>query len=870
MKGITGYRIFRALSHTALSARVLMVVVLAGVLTLACDVHGVTAPGTLVSMTVSPNATLVAGTTQQMTAVGYDADGRIVPISPTWSIAAGGGTIVSSGVFTAGSVPGLYANTVVGSVGSISARASMTIIPGPLASIVVTPTPVVLGIGTTQQFTAEGRDAVGNIVPFAGTWSVVAGGGAVDGNGVFTAGTVVGTYANTVQASSGGLKGTATVTVTAGPLASITVTPNPATMGVGLSQQFTATGKDASGNVVVITPVWSVAVGGGTISNSGLFVAGTTLGTFTNTVTATSGGLSGTATVIVTAGPLATITVTPNPASLVISTTQQFTAVGKDVGGNVVAITPTWSVVAGGGTINLTTGLFTAGTVIGTYTNSIRANVGGLAGFATVLVTGGPLANITVTPNPVSMQTNATQQFVAVGKDLSGNVFLMTPVWSVAAGGGTIDPATGLFTAGVLASTFTNTITATFGAISGTATVTVNAPAAVLATITVNPNPVSVQANGTMQFAAVGRDGGGVVFPISPTWSVVAGGGSINPATGLFTAAAGLGTFTNTIKATSGAISGFATVTVTAIPPVLATIVVSPNPASLQTGTTQQFGAVGRDGLGNIFPTSFVWSIDPVVGGGTIDINTGVFTAGAVVGTYTNTVRATSGAIVGKATVNVTAPPSPLASAANFGIISGAAIRCGTAGSIGGVSGLSSAANIGSGNNTYVGFPPGGPCTLDGIIPAAGVIATAQGDLTTAYLAAQGILGCTVLTGTDLGFYNAGNPLPPGTYCFATSAQLTGNLTLTGSAAAKWTFQIGSTLTTAVNSTVTLTGGAIPDNVYWAVGSSATLGTGSDFSGNIMTLSAITLNGNATLHGRALAQTAGVDMIVGGSHIIKP
>jgi hypothetical protein len=304
---------------------------------------------------------------------------------------------------------------------------------------------------------------------------------------------------------------------------------------------------------------------------------------------------------------------------------------------------------------------------------------------------------------------------------------------------------------------------------------------------------------------------------------------------------------------------------------VLVTIVVTPNPATVAAGGVQQFGAVGRDGLGNIFPTSFVWSIDPLVGGGTIDINTGAFTAGAVAGTYTNTVRATSGAISGKATVIVTAPPpSPLASAANYGIISGAAIRCGTPGTPGAVSGLSSAANLGSGNNTYVGFPPGGPCTLDGIIPAAGVIATAAGDLTTAYLAAQAIVGCTPLTGTDLGTYNAGNPLPPGTYCFTGSAQLTGNLTLTGSATAKWTFQIATTLTTAVNSTMTLTGGAIPDNVYWAVGSSATLGTGSDFSGNIMTLAAITLNGNATLHGRALAQTAGVDMIQGGSRIIKP
>ena len=770
MKGITGYRIFRALSHTALSARALMVVVMAGVLTLACDVHGVTAPGTLVSMTVTPNATLVAGTTQQMTAVGYDAAGRTVPISPAWSIAAGGGTIVSTGMFTAGSVPGLYANTVVASVGSISARASMTIIPGALATIEVEPTPVVLGIGTTQQFTAEGHDAMGNVVPFTGTWSVVAGGGAIDGNGVFTAGNLVGTYANTVQASSGGLKGTATV--------------------------------------------------------------------------------------IVTAGPLATITVTPNPISLVISTTQQFTAVGKDVGGNVVAITPTWSVVAGGGTINLTTGLFTAGTAIGTYTNSIRANVGGLAGFATVLVTSGPLANITVTPNPVFMQTNATQQFVAVGKDLSGNAFLMTPVWSVAAGGGTIDPATGLFTAGVLASTFTNTITATFGAISGTATVTVNAPAPVLATITVSPNPVSVQANGTMQFAAVGRDGGGVIFPISPRWTVVAGGGSIDPVTGLFTAAAGLGTFTNTIKATSGAISGFATVTVTAIPPVLATIVVTPNPGTVAAGGSQQFGAVGRDGLGNVFPTSFVWSIDPLVGGGTIDINTGAFTAGAVAGTYTNTVRATSGAISGKATVIVTASPPfvSLGAATPAGILGATAITCGLNGTI----------------NADVMLSPGAAvdpaCIINGTqhIDDATAI-QAQIDMNTAYNTLMGLPCPGANVESDL----AGRTFTAGVYCTSAASQLlaTGGATLDGGGDpnAVFVFQVGSALTTT--GSINLIGRAQAKNVYWVVGASATIG-GGGWQGNILAHTTITLNSATTLVGRALAHTGAVT--IGTGNITLP
>jgi hypothetical protein len=99
---------------------------------------------------------------------------------------------------------------------------------------------------------------------------------------------------------------------------------------------------------------------------------------------------------------------------------------------------------------------------------------------------------------------------------------------------------------------------------------------------------------------------------------------------------------------------------------------------------------------------------------------------------------------------------------------------------------------------------------------------------------------------------------------------LTGNLTLTGLATDKWTFTMESGLTTAVGSTVTLAGGAIPDNVYWVVGSSATLGSTSDFSGNILAQSAITLNNGATLHGRALARTAAVQMIAGAASIIKP
>src|ERR1019366_8694681 len=249
-------RVRRALSPMGFSPRVLISVVLAGAITSACDVHGVTAPGTLASMTVSPNATLTVGATQQMTAVGYDADGRVVPVSPTWTVAAGGGTIASTGIFTAGATPGVFAHTVVASVGRISGNASITVIPGVLATIVVTPTPVTLAATSTQQFIAVGKDAVGNIVQFTPTWSVVnATAGSINsGTGLFTAGTVSGSYLYTVQATSAGVSGFATVNVAVGPVASITVSPNPSNLSPGGTQAFTAVGKDANGNVVVIVP----------------------------------------------------------------------------------------------------------------------------------------------------------------------------------------------------------------------------------------------------------------------------------------------------------------------------------------------------------------------------------------------------------------------------------------------------------------------------------------------------------------------------------------------------------------------------------------------------------------------------------------
>ena len=149
---------------------------------------------------------------------------------------------------------------------------------------------------------------------------------------------------------------------------------------------------------------------------------------------------------------------------------------------------------------------------------------------------------------------------------------------------------------------------------------------------------------------------------------------------------------------------------------------------------------------------------------------------------------------------------------------------------------------------------------------ANAVLTTAQTDLTAAYVDAAGRPSCTALTGA-LGTGTNAN-LGPGLYCYSAAALLNGTLTLNGGASDVWIFQIGSSLTTATGATVAFTGGASPCNVYWQVGSSATIQTGNNFAGNIMALASITLNGG-NLAGRALAQNgtvtiSGKETIVSG------
>lgn len=136
-----------------------------------------------------------------------------------------------------------------------------------------------------------------------------------------------------------------------------------------------------------------------------------------------------------------------------------------------------------------------------------------------------------------------------------------------------------------------------------------------------------------------------------------------------------------------------------------------------------------------------------------------------------------------------------------------------------------------------------------------GLLTTAKNDLTNAYGDANGRTPFTTLSAADnqLG----GQTLVPGVYRFgsASTANLTGTLTLSGSAGSVWIFQATSDLVFGSGSTVAMTGGASACNVFWVVNSSATINTGADISGTILALSSITANTGATINGRLLAET---------------
>jgi Ice-binding-like/Bacterial Ig-like domain len=293
---------------------------------------------------------------------------------------------------------------------------------------------------------------------------------------------------------------------------------------------------------------------------------------------------------------------------------------------------------------------------------------------------------------------------------------------------------------------------------------------------------------------------------VTATFSKAMDPATIN--TGTFTLAAGTTPVTGTVSLDS-------TDTIATFTPA--------NPLALNTAYTATITTGARDQFGNALAANFTWMF----------------------------------------TTNATPCPGPFGlPGCGFGILAGSTV---TNTSVIGPTNTNVTGDVGVWPGTAItGFPPG---TLTGQLHSAdGTAKAAQDQLTLAYNAAAGAPGGAALPGMIGGPGTA--PFPPGVYKATSTLLIVGDITLDGSTNPNgtWIFQVGTALTTqagapgAPGSQVLLTGGAVPKNVFWQLGSSGTIGTYALFQGTIMANQSITLGTGATLNGRALAEKAAVSL----------
>ena len=547
---------------------------------------------------------------------------------------ASGGTIDTSGVFVAAAADTYEVHArragLDGSSTVVVSASPETPVPPPtpvsLAAIEVTPRALAIPPRGRQQFSAIGRLSNGNTATVRVNWT--ASGGSITTGGLYTAGTAAGTFRIIAvrQGDTEADTSAVTVTATSPTLVGVLVSPVSINVAPGAAQQFSAVGRNSDGTHSSIAVTWRAT--GGTITTGGLYMAGTTAGTFRVIAVRQGDTKADTASVTITA-PAPTLTaveVTPASASLAVGATRQFTALGRLSDGSTTSVPVTWSET--GGTITAG-GLYTAGSTAGTFRVIAVRQGDTKADTASVTVTNAPaaptLTRVEVTPATASVVAGGTRQFAAVGRLGDGSTTGVTVTWSET--GGTIS-GTGLYTAGNTAGTFRVIAARQGDTKADTASVTITAspttptPSAVVLT----PATASVAAGATQQFTAQGKLSDGSTESVAVTYSAT--GGTVSTS-GLYKAGTTAGTYRIIAVQQGGTKADTANVTITAQAPTLSAIVVTPGTASVAAGATQQFTASGKMSDGSTGAVTVTYAAT----GGTVS-TTGLYKAGTTAGTY--------------------------------------------------------------------------------------------------------------------------------------------------------------------------------------------------------------------------------------------
>src|SRR5216117_3442855 len=389
-------------------------------------------PGALASLEVNPSTvTIAAGSFLLLNAGGFDAyHNQISGLSFAWTSTIGTVTPTGSGsptaVLTAGYAAG--SGTLSVASGGRTVLVTVTVVPGLVSRIDVSPASATVAAGGTLAFTGTPRDLFGNAISgLALSWSASSSVGTISSTGVLTAATAVGT--GTVTVTAGSAAATVSVTIVPAAPARIVVSPTSLSVPAGSTSTLVASLQDTNGNVISAgTLSWS---GGLPLSSDGRIVqysAPTTTGT--DTLTVSQGGVSSTVDVTIVAGPASAVAISGS-ASVAAGATTTFTASLTDAYGNVVSgATVSWS--ASRGTISAA-GVLTAPTEAGSVV--VIASAAGRQASLTVDVTAAALDHIAPSATTINLLTGGGTLLTVSGVDAYGNdVSGVTYTWSTTIG----------------------------------------------------------------------------------------------------------------------------------------------------------------------------------------------------------------------------------------------------------------------------------------------------------------------------------------------------------------------------------------------------------------------------------------------------
>ncbi len=567
----------------------------------------------LTGIAVNPgNPSVLVGNTQQFTATGTYSDSSTQDLTSaaTWNSSNPGVASVSAGL-AAGLTVGT--TTVSAAFNSVSGSTALTVTvtPPALQSISVTPANPSVTIGQNQQFVATGQYSDGSTQDLTSSVSWSSSQPSVAG--ITTAGLASGLSggSTSITATLGTITASATLNVSSLALVSIAVTPGTASIASGTSQQLVATGTYADNSTLDLTTsaTWSSSLPSVATLNATGLATGASIGQ--STITATAAGIAGSSTLTVTPAALVSIAITPAIQTIPVGTTQQYAATGTFTDGSTQDITGSvqWaSSIVFVATISNAAGSQGLATSVATGSSSISATMGSISASTTLTVSVAALVSITVNPPSPSIALGTTQQFTATGMFTDGSTQDLTTSATWGSGNNTVATVSSTARATSVA-TGSATITATLGGISGSTLLTIT-PASVVS-IAVNPATAAIPLGLNQAFTALGTfsDGSTQDVTNSAHWSSsVAGVASVSNTPGSNGITTSTGSGITLISATSGAVAGSASLTVTTA--ILAAIEISPQSPSTPTGGTEQFTATGlyTDGSTPNITTTATWA----------------------------------------------------------------------------------------------------------------------------------------------------------------------------------------------------------------------------------------------------------------------